>query len=326
MTTLPAPPRAFSGSRLAWADLPRHVRRRIAELAGAEVVSEASATSGFSPGYASVLELADGTDVFVKAVSPEQNPQSPELARAEIRVAGVLPPGVCAPDLLWHHDDGTWVVSGFDAVDGRPPEIPWRPQDLERVLAAVADLAEAGTPAPDGLPTAAESLAGVLDGWARLVDDGPAVDRAVTLVGVHGDWLRTHLDTLREWAGSAREAVTGRTLLHADLRADNVMLDHDDEQVWLIDWPHAARDGARWFDLLAMLPSVQMQGGGDPDEIFWAHPNSRGADRDAVRAALAGVAGYFVEAAVRPAPLGLSNLRPFQAAQGVAALDWLTRF
>lgn len=325
MTTLPAPPRAFSGSRLAWADLPRPVRRRIAELAGAEVVSEASATSGFSPGYASVLELADGTDVFVKAVSPEQNAGSPALARAEIEVAGALPAGVRAPELLWHDDDGTWVVSGFDAIEGRPPEVPWTPQELTRVLAAVADLAEAGTPSPSGLPHVGERLAGVLGGWDRLADDGAAIDRAVALVGVHGPWLREHLDTLHEWAATAPDAVTGRTLLHNDLRADNVMLGNDDT-VWFIDWPHAARDGARWFDLLAMLPSVAMQGGGDPAEIFWSHPNARDADRDAVRAALAAVAGFFVEAAVRPAPLGLSNLRPFQAAQGIAALEWLARW
>lgn len=326
MPTLPAPPRAFSGSRLAWADLPRTIRRRIAELAGAEVVSETSATSGFSPGYASVLELADGTDVFVKAVSPEQNPQSPELARAEIRVAGTLPDGVCAPDLLWHHDDGTWVVSGFAAVDGRPPEQPWRHKELERVLAAVAELAEAGTPAPDGLPDAAAMLEPVLTGWDRLVDDGAAVDRATSLAGDDGPWLRDHLAELQEWAVPAVEAATGDTLLHNDLRADNVLLDHDDDRVWLIDWPHAARGGARWFDLLGMLPSVAMQGGGDPGDLFWTHPNARDADPDAVRSVLSGIAGYFVEAATKPAPPGLTNLRPFQAAQGVAALGWLRTF
>ena len=43
-------PLAFSGQRLDWRDLPRHVRTRIAELAGAQVTAEISATSGFSPG------------------------------------------------------------------------------------------------------------------------------------------------------------------------------------------------------------------------------------------------------------------------------------
>ena len=83
-------PVAFSGQRLDWRDLPRHVRTRIAELAGAQVTAEISATSGFSPGFAAVLELADGRGVFVKAVSSAENPLSPDLARAEARVAASI--------------------------------------------------------------------------------------------------------------------------------------------------------------------------------------------------------------------------------------------
>ena len=76
-----APPLAFSGQRLGWTDLPRAVRNRISSLAGARVTAESSANSGFSPGFAAILELTDGRGVFVKAVSPEQNPESPELAQ-----------------------------------------------------------------------------------------------------------------------------------------------------------------------------------------------------------------------------------------------------
>jgi hypothetical protein len=68
-----------------------------------------------------------------------------------------------------------------------------------------------------------------------------------------------------------------------------------------------------------------MQDGGDPQTLFWAHPNAAGADRDAVRAVLAGITGYFVQGAVQPAPTGIANLREFQLAQGVSALDWLRR-
>ncbi len=141
------PPLAFSGSRLAWSDMPRPIRTRIAELAGAEVATEAPATTGFSPGYASLLELDDGTEVFVKAVSPEQNPDSPDLARAEILALRALPPDVPAPRLLWSHDDGTWVVLGIQAVAGHAPDHPWRPDQLRRVLDVVDD-----APAPAPLP------------------------------------------------------------------------------------------------------------------------------------------------------------------------------
>jgi hypothetical protein len=319
-------PLAFSGSRLHWSDLPREVRARIAELAGADVVTETSATNGFSPGYAAVLGLGNGTQVFVKAVSPEQNPDSPDLARREIAVAAVLPPQVCAPHLWWSHDDGTWVLLGFQPVDGRAPEMPWRPDDLARALGALTDLAQYGTPAPAELPPLEDAMAELAAGWSLLAADGAAVDRAVAAVGEHGDWLRAHLDELADLADEAPAASVGDTLVHGDLRADNVMLaPSPDDRVWLIDWPHTCRDGARWWDLVGMLPSVAMQDGGDPQTLFWAHPNAAGADRDAVRAVLAGITGYFVQGAVQPAPTGIANLREFQLAQGVSALDWLRR-
>lgn len=317
-----APP-AFSGSRLTWADLPRAVRSRIAELACAQVTSETSATSGFSPGYAAILELGNGTEIFVKAVSPEQNPESPELARNEALVAEHLPAGVPAPRLLFSHDDGTWVILGFESVDGASPEMPWQPSDLDRALQAVTDLGAAGTPGPPGLPLLPDCLEPIMSGWKHLAADGAALDRAVAAVGPHGAWLRSHVDDLMGWSASALAASAGDTLVHGDLRADNIML--ADRTVWIIDWPHAATGGALWYDLLAMLPSVAMQGGGDPVEIFAAHPNAVGADGDAVRSVLAGVTGYFVHGAVQPPPPGIANLRAFQLAQGVAALDWLRR-
>ena len=317
-------PLAFSGSRLGWADLPRHVRQRIAERCGAEVISETSATSGFSPGFAAVLELGDGTEIFVKAVSEEQNPDSPGLARAEVEVARQLPSTVSAPPLRWSDDDGTWVILAFTAVQGRSPEIPWRSDDLTRVLEAVTKFADVGASADLRLRPFASDMAQLATGWERLAEDDDALRRAVTAAGPHGEWLDRHLDTLRTWSADAEEASRGDCLVHGDLRADNIMLGA--ETVWFIDWPHAAADGAAWIDLLGMLPSVAMQSGGDPAEIFWSQPTAAAADRDAVRAVLAGLTGYFVRAGVQPAPPGITNLRPFQVAQGIEALDWLRRF
>jgi hypothetical protein len=299
------------------------VRARIVELTGAEVTSEISATTGFSPGFASVLELGDGTRVFVKAVSPEQNPDSPGLARKEIVVAAALPSTIAAPPLLWSDDDGTWVLLGFAAVDGVAPRLPWDPAELRRVLGALTDLAEAGTPAPSGLPDVTADMTVLMRGWEHLAADGGALDQVVAVVRQHGPWVRENLDTLIGWAADGPAAGAGDTLVHSDLRADNVLLSAT--RVWLIDWPHACSGGARWSDLLWMLPSIAMQDGGDPDAIFWGHPNAAGADRDAVRAVLAGITGYFLREAVQPPPPGLTNLRPFQLAQGVAALDWLRR-
>lgn len=320
--TTPTPaPLAFSGQRLDWRDLPRAVRSRIHELAGAQVTAEMSATTGFSPGFAAVLELADGRGVFVKAVSPEQNPQSPELARAEVRAAQAIPDQVPAPRLLWHDDDGDWVLLGFEVATGRPPLLPWRPTELHRVLDALTVLAQAEPLAGHQLVSTAEHFAADFQGWTTLAaGPGSVLDRTADWAQGTGEWLRAHLDDLVAWSAQSGAALAGDRLVHGDLRADNVMIDAD--HVSLIDWPHASV-GAAWADLAFMLPSVAMQGGGDPQQIFWAAPMSAGLEPERLRAAVAGLAGYFTHGALQPPPPGIPNLRRFQRAQAEQALLWL---
>ncbi|MEN3537255.1 hypothetical protein AAH991_19240 [Microbispora sp. ZYX-F-249] len=90
----------------------------------------------------------------------------------------------------------------------------------------------------------------------------------------------------------------------------------------VVDWPWACLS-TRWFDLLHMLPSVTMQGGPPPAEVFDGHPVATKADGDAVTAVLAAVTGFFVQRRSLPPPPGLPTLRAFQLAQGRAALAWL---
>lgn len=316
-----AAPPAFSGTRLGWRDLPHTVRAEISRLAGAQVVAEVMATSGFTPGFAGVLELVDGQQVFVKAVSPAQNPGSPELARREIVAAAALPPSVPAPRLLWSHDDGDWVLLGFEAVTGRSPELPWRPADLERVLSALVDLA-AERPVPGhALPDQATVWAESFTGWQSFAALG-ARDLAVMVERAGGlaEWAVPHLEQLVAWEREAPRAAAGEALVHGDLRADNVML--DGERVWLVDWPHAGV-GAPWLDLAGMVPSVAMQGGGEAHDVFAASPLSEGVSADQLRAVVAAITGYFVWGSLQPDPPGLPNLRAFQRAQAFPATTWL---
>jgi len=225
---------------------------------------------------------------------------------------------------VWSYDDGTWVVMGIAAVPGRAPHHPWHPDELARVLEVAHELAVAGTPAPAGLPDLSVELAPIAAGWSRLAASPADLAAAVAAVGDQGPWVRAHLAELTAWAEQAPALAAGDTLAHHDLRADNVLLADDD--VWVVDWPHATRGAAPWFDLAGLLVSIAMQGGGDPEELFWAHPNAAGADRSAVRAVLAALAGFYLHGAVQPPPPGIGNLRPFQLAHARAALEWLSRF
>src|SRR4051794_29303188 len=70
------PPPAH-GVRIEWQALPEHVHAAVEQRLGSPVVSAASQLSGFSPGVAARIQTADGRRIFLKAVSPVPNPDSP---------------------------------------------------------------------------------------------------------------------------------------------------------------------------------------------------------------------------------------------------------
>ena len=301
------------GARIPWEAVPESVREAVESGLGSRVEESTTQLGGFSPGVAARLRLEDGRRVFVKAVGSEPNPDSPGFHRSEARVAAALPPETPAPSFLFAHDDGDWVALLFEDVDGHEPELPWRRDELERVLEALTDLSQALTPAPIDAPPLTERYAEMFQGWRLLAGEAPeSLDH----------WAAERLDVLAELESRWEKASAGATLLHADIRADNILL--TDERVVFVDWPHVSL-GAAWVDLLAFLPSVAMQGGPKPWELFDGHPLAHGAAPEDVDAVLAALAGFFVQRATMPPPPGLPTLREFQHAQGVESLAWLRR-
>ena len=133
-------------------------------------------------------------------------------------------------------------------------------------------------------------------------------------------WCVRNLDGLADLESRWVDAASGDTLLHLDLRADNMLV--ADDRVWLVDWPWAAR-GAPAFDLVAFAPSVAMQGGPEPRDLLAMSRYGRQADPDAVTVLAATITGYFLTHALRAPDPGLPTVRAFQAAQGAVALRWL---
>ena len=312
-TTDPPP---ASGVRVAFEALPTDLRAAIDARLGSPVVAAATQDGGFSPGVAARLTLADGGRAFIKAVHPAANPQAPDLHRREGAVVAAMPADVPVPRWRWTIDEGSagWVVLAFDDVVGRQPAVPWRADDLDAVLVALEALAERLTPSPlavDRLGQAGDLVTDSERGWATV--PGTDVDRLDA-------WTRRHLDELARLETGVTAAAAGSTLLHQDLRADNLLL--TDAGVMVVDWPHA-RVGQPWIDLLWFAPSVAMQGGPDPQTLLGRFGPAAEADPEAVDAMLAAIAGFFTLGSLLPDPPGLPTLRAFQAAQGDIARRWL---
>ena len=247
---------AAEGVRVAWESVPAAVRAAIEEVCGAPVAEARTQPGGFSPGVAARLRCADGTRSFVKAVSAEANPQSPRLHRREGQNLAALDPVIVArqlpvPRLRGMVDLDPWVALVLDDVDGRPPGLPWRAGDLQQVLAALDRLAGALTPAPITVRSIAEMYARAFTGWRALAGSA-GKDRL-------DPWSRAHLDELAALEPAWAVHSAGDTLLHTDVRADNLLLTADGEVV-VVDWPHACR-GSAFVELVLFAPSVAMQGG-----------------------------------------------------------------
>jgi aminoglycoside phosphotransferase (APT) family kinase protein len=301
---------------LTWTSIPKEVRRRIEARLGAKITWTESRPEGFSPAFIGVVSDSTGRRTFLKVIGPEPNPDSPEFYRREVRILGLLPADLPVPRLRWILDEEGWVVLAFEVVPGRTPRLPWRRRDLDTIFEARARLAERLTPAPDGAPSLFELRARAFRRWQDLLASEPG-SRERTLRRV-GAWIRSRLPMLAALESGWPRASAGRTLLHGDLRADNILLSKG--QVYFVDWPDA-RVGAGWVDVLGMLPSVATQGGPPPWELWGVVPGTENVDSAAKM--LSGLAGFFVLGALDPPPAGLPTLRRFQAAQGQEALRWL---
>jgi aminoglycoside phosphotransferase (APT) family kinase protein len=305
------------GARVAWQDVPRPVREAIERVCGAPVIEARTQPGGFSPGVAARVRCADGTRCFVKAASAEHNPDTPRLHRQEARVLTDLDPLIATGRLpvprLWGTAAlGPWFALVVDDVAGHQPALPWRDGELDSVLAAVDQLAEALTPAPVTVPAIGEYLGTDFTGW-RILAEAPDDDRI-------DSWSRARLPELAALEATWPAHATGGTLLHADIRADNLLVTSDG--VMVVDWPHACH-GAAVADLVFFAPSVAMQGGPEPAALLARSRTGRAASREALAAIVCALAGYFTERSLRPPPPGLPTVRRFQAAQAEVTRSWL---
>jgi hypothetical protein len=302
----PAPPTGDTALRLEWRFLPPALREAVALRLGSPVVSAESRTRGFTPGFASVLTCEDGSRHFVKAASTRAQAMFAAAYREEARKLAALPATVPAPPLRWVLDD-EWVVVCTEHVDGRHPDRPWRADDLDACLDALEAVARELTPAPAGLGlgSAVDELGSFVEHWSDLRLLHPEL---------------AHLDEAERLASACAEVLAGDTVVHSDVRDDNVLLDQDG-RAWFCDWNWPIV-GAPWFDSLAML--IGPRGDGvDVESAIATRPLLRDVPRDDIDCVIALVTGYFLKSAADPVPPTSPFLRDHQRWQGEVCWEWL---
>lgn len=304
-------PHGRTARRLEWPHLPPHVRALVEERCGSSVVEAVSQGAGFTPGFASVLVCADGSRHFVKAASTKAQRMFADAYREEARKLAALPEEAPAPRLLWLHDADDWVVLGIEHVDARQPGRPWQVADLEACLAMTERMAATLTPPPVGLEVAdfATEFAEWPAYWDRLRSAPP------DLAG-----LAEHAEEAAALAARFAEVTAGDTLVHTDIRDDNLMLTADG-RVLLCDWNWPVV-GAAWLD--TMLLMIGPRGDGlDVDAALASSPVTRDVPAESIDVAIALVTAYFLLSATLPVPPTSPHMRDAQRWQGEVCWQWL---
>lgn len=234
--------------------------------------------------------------------------------RMEARLYDKLAAPFMPSMLAWEDDEASPLLILEDLTDAHWPP-PWAPVHIDEAL-TLLDRVHAVEPELS-LPGAEETFAGALAltaeglpsqmshrrGWAIVEEDARAF---LSLHLCSADWLQGALPELV--AAEAGATLTGRSLLHCDVRSDNLCF--AGSRALLIDWNWASVGDAR-FDLAFWLPSLHAEGGPAPHEIL----------RDAPGLA-ALVSGFFASRAGLAPPPGAPAVRTVQLTQLRSALPW----
>ena len=226
--------------RAAWADTPEPVRTAVAEALGATIAGHTDLHGGMSPGPAVGLRLADGRQVFVKAVSAEVRAHNHAMIRQEAAILDLLPESVPAPRRLATVEHGPWIAL---ATSWAPGATGRRWTDASIAAVARACRTTSGHRAPASLPPVAERIFD-FNGWQRVVEIGPG-----------DEWEAAHAGPAAELVAGWDRWTAGPALVHRDLRLDNTAVDAAAESAVLLDWAYAAA-GASWIDLAQLAADV----------------------------------------------------------------------
>ncbi|MFD4863389.1 phosphotransferase [Streptomyces atratus] len=274
--------------RARWEDLPLEVRAAVQARLGSSVVEVVYPEGGFTQGLAVRVTCADGSEVFLKAVDLAARMASHYQAEAAV---GKHLPTVVAPRLVWSLEASSWIVNAFESVRGREPDLRPGSADLNGVLDVVGVLEQELTPCPvSGVGPVGETLSSLAGHWARLAAAGAGS-------GGQDSWAASRRVRLAELDDPDRlvKASVGDTLVHCDLRADNMLAEAGTGRIRILDWSWGAR-GAAWVDAAFFVPQLITAGhspAGAEAELGARVPAWRAVDPEAVSVFAVAITGYW---------------------------------
>lgn len=272
---------------------------RLERIVGRRIDHIHAVNRGYTPALRLRVFLADGTAVFAKVATIGM---TGEWLHREKRIYDTLGGQPFLPRPVGWDDDGTAPILVMEDLSDAHWPPPWDANHIHLVRETMEQIWASSVP---GLASLTEHT-DLLRGWDGIVEDPTPF---LSLGLATQNWLEAALPVLRSIDGVT--LAQGDSLLHCDLRSDNLCLRPD--HAVLIDWNHTCY-GNPLLDFAFWLPSLCAEGGPLPDTAL---PD--GGDAAAI------VAGYFASRAGLPIIPEAPRVREIQKVQLRIALPWTVR-
>ena len=181
--------------------------------------------AGSAPGSPPSSSSPTGAASSSRPSPASRTPSRPTSRAPRSACRRALPPQVPAPRLLWSSDDGDWVILGFEVVHGRSPELPWKPERPARRRRRRRERSQTPSRCPGtrcrapttSWPTTSPAGASCTRSTPRRRRELRRA-RPATSAGGRCD----NVEQLVRWEQESLRVCAGDSLVHGDLRADNV--------------------------------------------------------------------------------------------------------
>ncbi len=274
----------------------------VLSITGKKAVQYVDVEGGYTRAERKIVTLENGERVFLKAAT---DTDTADWLRAEHKVYKNLS-APFLPKFIGFEDDQKNPVLILEDLSRSDWSVSWDKHRVKQVLDVLEKMSKIALPGGFKLPCLEEKRYEFAS-W-KLVEKNP--DQFLQLGLCSKTWLDRALPQLIEIDQKA--PLSGNSLLHFDIRSDNICF--TDDQIVLVDWNWACK-GNSHFDLIAWLPSLMLEGGPSPDEIFPEAENG-----DFKLGAL--LAGFWAFQAGQPPPHPGSTVRKLQLNQLKVILPW----
>ncbi len=315
-------------------DLPAALIEKIESLIGDKIIKSEMAWGGYSASFSILADTEQQGRFFIKGSHPEETAHGFKMLEQEITayqnidILKSISPEYIGYVSLGGEDD--WHLGIWRAVPNGYIKTALQDQDLRLIAARLKFIYQNFNPESHDIHAAEDTnfiqniLSGKM-GWEKF--DGN-IDRIENFTKGFEDeaaarsWLDKNLQNLIDLSLQKADQHM-RTLLHFDLRTDNMLFD-DKGQVWFIDWPNACV-GPAVYDLVYLVGELSLRGNGSCADIYQKLIDYTGLsvpDRD-VKIALSQISGFLALSFYRDIPEKLPRLRWLQGGMLITLSDWM---